>query len=116
MSIGHVAWVSDALSDAIRLVPIGLEVTVQIYVTGESVSQRLDNVSMKSCKEIHGTDNETRSPSLFDDPAVQIISGTRPNLAFTLKKEADLTSGRMGVTGLRYRLSVDPSLVANMHQ
>jgi hypothetical protein len=83
-------------------------------VTGESTTQQSDDVSItESGKGIHETEVKSGSPSLFEDPAIQITSGSRPNLKCILQKEAGLTVGGMGVTGLCYKLPIESSLVAD---
>ncbi|KAF9788128.1 ferric reductase NAD binding domain-containing protein [Thelephora terrestris] len=94
----HIAWISETLGAATKLAPAGLDVSVRIFITGEDVPQQSDDVSVKSGKETYGTEGKSPPPSLFEDPAVQITSGSRANLKYILQKEADLTCGRMGVT------------------
>jgi len=108
----HISWVSETLGAATKLAPAGLELSIRIYVTREPAPQQLDNVSVKSGKEIQEAE-EGRPPSLFEDPAVQVTSGSRPNLEYILQKEADSTHGRMGVTGMCCHLSIDPFFVAD---
>ena len=111
--IGHISWISETLGAAIKLAPTGLEVSIRIFVTGDSVPQQSDDVSVKSGKETPEAEWESPPPSLFEDPAVLITSGSRANLKYILQKEADLTHGRMGVTGLCYQPSAYPSPVAD---
>jgi hypothetical protein len=105
---GHIAWISETLGAATKLAPAGLDVSVRIFITGEDVPQQSDDASVKSGKETYGTEGKSPPPSLFEDPAVQITSGSRANLKYILQKEADLTCGRMGVTGLYCQLSAKP--------
>lgn len=99
---------------ATKLTPAGLEISIRIYVTGDSTTQPWGDVSIaESGKEIHETELKIAPPSLFEDPTVQITSGCRPNLKYILQTEADMTAGRMGVTGLCYRLSIEPPPVAD---
>jgi hypothetical protein len=89
------------------MAPAGLEISIQIYVTGGTVSQQLDNASIKSEKEIHETEEDGCLLSLFEDPTVQITTGSRPSIKYILQNEAGVTARRMGVTGLCYRLSTN---------
>jgi hypothetical protein len=79
-------------------------VSIRIYLTGDSASQQWDNVSVKSCKEGSEPQVESPTPSLLEDPAVQVTRGSRPNLKQILQEEAELTDWRMGVTGLSRQL------------
>jgi len=68
-------------------------------VTGATASGQQDNISVRSGKEGgEPLEEECRTPSLLEDPTVQINRGSRPNLKQTLREEADFTDGRMGVT------------------
>jgi len=107
--IEHILWISESLEAATRLAPQGLRISIRIYVTGDSAFQQWDDsVSIKSGKEIGKEISEPQEksciPSFLEDPAVQVTTGSRPNLKQMLQEEADLTNGRMGVTGLSYRL------------
>ena len=79
---------------ATTLAPHGLEIFIRIYLTGDTAFQEWDNVSVSD--ETH---EKSHVPSLLEDPAVQITRGSRPNLEQILQQEADLTDGRMVVTG-----------------
>jgi ferric-chelate reductase len=105
--IDHISWISEALGSATKMAPTGLEISIQIYVTGGIVSQQLDNASIKSEKGIHETEEEGCLPSLFEDPTVQITTGSRPSLKYILQNEAGFTARRMGVVGLYYCLSTN---------
>ncbi|KAF9653624.1 hypothetical protein BDM02DRAFT_3086890 [Thelephora ganbajun] len=94
----HILWISETLGAATKLAPQGLAISIQIYLTGDSAFQQWDDVSIKSGKENDETQEKSRSPSLLEDPAVQITRGSRPNLKQMLQEEADFTEGRMGVT------------------
>jgi hypothetical protein len=99
--VGHIAWISETLGAATKLAPAGLTISVQIYLTGGSALPQLDDVPVKSGKEIAAElDDESYALSLLEDPAIRITSGARPDLKYILQNEADLTAGRMGVTGL----------------
>ena len=75
---------------------------------------QLDNVSItESGEEILETEEKSTPRSLFEDPTFQITTGSRPNLKYILQTEADLAVRKMGVTGLCYRLSVEPPFVAD---
>lgn len=112
--IGDIAWVSETLGTVTKLTPAGLDISIQIYITGDSTTRQSDDVSIaESGKESYETGEKSRFLSLFEDPMVQITSGSRPNLKYILQKEAELTVGRMGVTGLCYQLAIGPSLVAD---
>ena len=114
--IGHIAWISETLGATTKLAPAGLEISIQIYLTGdsESVTWQSDDVSAaESGKGICESEVKSGLQSLFEDPAVQIISGSRPNLKYILQTEADLTVGGMGVTGSRCRLSIESPPVAD---
>lgn len=98
--IGHITWISETLGEATKLAPAGLDISVRIYVTGDSTTQQPDHVSItESNKEIYEKEEKSSLPSLFEDPAIEIAGVSRPNLKHVLEKEADLTVGRMGVTG-----------------
>jgi hypothetical protein len=73
-----------------------------------------DDILVKSGKEVETSIEESRAPSFLEDPAVQVIRGSRPNLRYLLQKEVELTSGRIGVTGSCCRLSINLFLVANL--
>ena len=112
--IDHIDWISETLGAATKFAPAGLEISIRIYVTGDSTTQQSDSVSAaESGKGIRETEEKTSPPSLFEDPAIQITRGSRPNLKSILQKEADSTVGGMGVTGLCYRLSIESSPVAD---
>jgi len=96
------------------LAPAGLDISIRIYLTGNSTFQPWDDVSVKSGKEGGEPQEKSRTPSLFEDPAVQVTSGARPNLKQMLQEEADLTNGRMGVTGLSCRLSTSQFTLLTM--
>lgn len=109
--IGHIAWISETLGETTKLAPAGLDISIRIYLTGdsESTTWQSDDVSVaQSGKEV-----KSGPQSLFEDPAVQIISGSRPNLKSILHTEADLTVGGMGITGMYCRLSIKPPIVAD---
>lgn len=97
---GHIAWISETLKAATKLAPAGLDISIRVYVTGNSTTLRLDDASIaESCKGVHETEEKSSSLSLFEDPAVQITNGSRASLKSILQKETDLTVGGMGVTG-----------------
>jgi len=104
-TVGNILWISETLEAAIRLAPFGLTVSIRIYLTSDSVFQKWDgSFSITSGKE----DSEPQKifSSLFENPAVQVTRGSRPNLKRELQEEADFTDGRMGVTGLFCRPSM----------
>ena len=88
------------------LAPHGLTVSIRIYLTGASAFQEWDDVSVKSGKGGCEPQEKSRTPSLLDDPKVQVTRGSRANLKHIFQEEAALTDGRMGVTGLSCRLSM----------
>jgi len=95
----HVLWISETLVAATKLAPRGLTISIRIYLTAESAFQQWDDsVSVKSGKGGSEPREKSSTPSLLEDPAVQITSGSRPNLNRILREEADSTNGRMGVT------------------
>lgn len=69
-------------------------------MTGTSASQEWDGVSIKSGKGDDEPREKNSVSSLFEDPAVQVTRGPRPNLKQILQEEANFTDERMGVTGL----------------
>lgn len=98
--LGHIFWISETLAAATKSAPQGLTISIRIYVTGATASEQQDNISVRSGKEGGGPlEEEYRTPSLLEDPTVQITRGSRPNLKQTLREEADFTDGGMGVTG-----------------
>jgi len=82
------------------LAPAGLDISIRIYLTGNSAFRQWEDVSVKSGKGDDEPREKSRTPPLLEDPAVQVTSGARPNLKQMLQEEADITNGRMGVTGL----------------
>ena len=84
------------------MAPPGLTISIQVYLTGDSAFHERDDISVKFEKDKDEPQVINRAPSLLEDPAVQVTRGCRPNLKKILQEEADLTGGRMGVTGLSY--------------
>ena len=93
--------ISETLTAAAKSAPQGLAISIRIYVTGATVSERWDSIPVKSGKE-GGEPLEEKCPipSLLADPVVQVARGFRPSLKHILQEQADFTNGRMGVTGL----------------
>lgn len=97
---GHIHWISDVLSKAIKLVPASLTIDIRIHVTGSgqqdfSASQSFDDDS------VHSRDNEEkskRSASIVEAPCVQVASG-RPDIQAILREEQENTIGCLSVSG-----------------
>ena len=83
-------------------------ISVRIYLTGGTVTEQWDGVSVGSCKGGSELQAGSSTTSLLEDPAVQITRGSRPNLKHIIEGEADLTDGRMSVTGLSFPLPTYP--------
>lgn len=61
-----------------------------------SILRQWDDISINSGSE--GSKEKSHAASLLEVPSVQVTEGSRPDLAALLKEEADMTTGRMGVS------------------
>lgn len=98
--VGHVRWISDTLSKAMRLTPQSLSIDIRISVTGsslETLSQSFDDDSIHSGQDQDEKDKQP--PSILKFPSVNVTAG-RPNIQAMLQEEVDTTTGRMSVSGM----------------
>jgi hypothetical protein len=94
-------WISDTLTEALKLAPATLSISIRIFITRSdalsTVRQWDDN------SESHESDSEkekSRPTSLLEDPAVNVTGGFRPDFNTLLQEEADTANGRMSVSGM----------------
>jgi ferric-chelate reductase len=103
--LGHIEWISDAVSKALEIVPSTLAVDIRIYITSASgpslesqggagqspVTSEKSSIDEKS----EETDNIA---SLLAYSSVKVLSG-RPDIRKELGEEVALSTGRLSVTG-----------------
>lgn len=97
--LGHVQWISNALSKALILAPSSLQVDVRIHITGSaqgSISQSFDDDSDHSVRGKE--EKDTHLASVLDLETVKTAEG-RPDIRAMLLEEVESTSGRMSVSG-----------------
>lgn len=98
---GHIHWISDVLSKAIKLVPTSLTIDIRIHITGSGQQQLSANQSFDD-DSVHSRDNEEekskRSASIMESPCVQVASG-RPDIQAILREEQENTIGCLSVSG-----------------
>ena len=100
---------SKALTTALEFAPQELEIAIRFYVTSKRRADETANTvplnHVRSWNEddsihfSHGTAvGQSRPPSLFAYPSVQVIPG-RPDLHTLLGEEIDANTGRLSVSG-----------------
>ncbi|KAH9944667.1 iron reductase [Amylocystis lapponica] len=98
----HIDWVSQTISQALRIAPQHLSISILIFVTSGKAPP-LNGQHTNSDESISNTPRTStdtlslHAPSLLSFTAVQVIH-CRPDLCTLLREEASVNTGRMSVT------------------
>lgn len=97
--LGQINWLPSHLTESLKTLPIGLEISIHIHVTrGSTDMESIDwpSLSHSEKSSVNSGGLESTIPAILGSPSVRVIAG-RPNLRESLREQRDYM--RMGVSG-----------------